>query len=68
MSFEVGKYGIESDPDRQEDDASGLGWIVVVVLLAAAVSLVWTIVSRSVRRADDVPETPPAAAEVAQPG
>ena len=65
MSLAVGKYGVEYDPNRGKDDASGLGWVVVVALLAAAVSLIWTIVARCVRRGDEIPEPlpPPPAVE-----
>lgn len=42
MSLARGKYGVEYDPRQLEPEPSGLGWIVVVVLVVAAISLTWT--------------------------
>ena len=36
MSLARTKYGVEFDPERKDEGSSGLGWIVVAVLLVAA--------------------------------
>ena len=46
MSLARGKYGIEYNPNPVNDGSSGLGWIVVTVVIVALVSLVWTLVGR----------------------
>lgn len=39
-------YGIEYDPGRDDEGSSGTGWIVVAVLLVAAVSFAFTVARR----------------------
>ena len=46
MSLARGKYGIEYNPNPVNDGSSGLGWIVVTVVIVALVSLVWSLVGR----------------------
>ena len=46
MSLARGKYGVEYNPAHMDDDSSGLGWIVLAVVVVALLSLVWTLVSR----------------------
>ena len=55
MSLARGKFGIESNPRKMEPEPSGFGWVVVIAL-AALVSLSWVVVKR-VRGADPGPET-----------
>lgn len=46
MAFERGNYGIEYNPRQFDKDSSGSGWVIFVVVVLAALSLSWTIVSR----------------------
>ena len=46
MALARGKYGIEYNPNPVNDGSSGLGWIVVTVVIVAFVSLVCTLVGR----------------------
>ena len=46
MALARGKYGIEYNPAHMDDDSSGLGWIVLAVVVVALLSLAWTLVSR----------------------
>ena len=46
MALARGKYGIEYNPNPVNDGSSGLGWIVVTVVIVAFVSLAWTLVGR----------------------
>lgn len=47
MGFRRDKYGIEYNPNPVNDDeSSGLGWIIVLAVIAALVSLTWTLISR----------------------
>lgn len=46
MSLAKGKYGIEYNPNQMKPDSSGLGWIVVVVVVIAVISLGWTLFCR----------------------
>ena len=46
MSLAKGKYGIEYNPNQMKPDSSGLGWIVVVVVIIAVISLGWTLFCR----------------------
>lgn len=61
MALARGKYGVEYNPAHMDDDSSGLGWIVLAVVVVALLSLAWTLVSRF-RSAD------PADVEVVQIG
>ena len=62
-----GKFGIEYNPKPLDDDSSGVGWIVLVVVAVAAVSLAWTLFSRFRARPNDdgivEPPKPPAVVE-----
>ena len=60
MALARGKYGVEYNPRQMEDDSSGLGWVVVAVVVVALVSLAWTLVARF-RQSD---ERPPASEPV----
>jgi len=64
-----GKFGIEYNPKPLDDDSSGLGWVVLVVVAVAAVSLVWTLVSRIMSKPaeDEIVDPPKPAAVVATP-
>ena len=46
MSHATLKYGIKYDPRGANDDSSGVGWIVVAILVVVAVSFVITLVGR----------------------
>ena len=64
MAFERGKFGIEYNPKRMDNESSGLGWVFAVVGVVAFVSLCWTLVGRF-RSGDDAGlvepyESPPA--------
>ena len=56
MSLARGKFGIEYNPRQMEPESSGFGWIVIVVALAALISLSWVVVKR-IRGAEPEPET-----------
>ena len=58
--LERGKFGIEYNPKPLDDDSSGLGWIVLAVVAVAAVSLVWTLISRIMSKSpeDDIVDPP----------
>ena len=59
-----GKFGIEYNPRPIDDDSNGVGWIVLVVVALAAVSLAWTLFSRFRSRQPDVePAEPPHAVQ-----
>ena len=69
MSLARGRFGIEFDPDRNRGDgASGLGWVVGLVLLAVAVSLTFSLVGRLRGPADEVRAPDPAQAETPPDG
>ena len=54
MSLAKGIYGIEYDPGRRDEHPLGpFGWLVILVLLAAAVSLVVTLCRRKSPQADE---------------
>jgi len=60
MSLTRTKYGVEFDPEREDEGSSGIGWAVVAVLLVAAVSFVVTVVHRisgdgEAEQGDDAP-------------
>ena len=61
MSLARGIYGIEYNPGRRDEHPLGpFGWLVILVLLAAAVSLVVTLCRRKSPQAEDMAvETPP---------
>lgn len=69
MSLARGKYGIEYNPNQMEDDSSGLGWIVLAVVLVALVSLTWSLIVRWRAGKDDpqlaIDPEPPAMAVTA---
>ena len=67
--LERGKFGIEYNPKPLDDDSSGLGWIVLAVVAVAAVSLVWTLVSRIMSKPaeDEIVDPPKPAVVVAPP-
>ena len=44
--LERGKFGIEYDPRQREREPFVLGWVVLVVVLVALVSLSWTLVKK----------------------
>ena len=73
MSLARGKYGVEFNPRQMERDSSGLGWIVLIVVVVALVSLVWTVIGRmrSTEPSEVMPsepvESPPSAADPAVP-
>lgn len=46
MAFERGRFGVEYDPRQRDKPSGGLGWVVVVVVLLAFLSLAWTLVGR----------------------
>ena len=46
MSLERGKFGIEYDPRHLKKESSGLGWLLVSVVILVLVLLTWTLVSR----------------------
>ena len=47
MAFNRGKYGVEFDLARRREDASsGIGWVIALVAVTAAVSLAWTLGKR----------------------
>lgn len=54
MSLTRLKYGIETDPRDRHNDSSGIGWIVVAVIVIAAISFVFTVLGR-ISSSDDVP-------------
>ena len=56
MSLARGRFGIEYNPRQMEPESSGFGWIVIVVALAALISLSWVVVKR-IRGAEPEPET-----------
>lgn len=64
MSLARGRYGVEYDARSGDDDSSGLGWAVVLAVLAATVTLAVT----AVRRARSLPDEadPPSAGAVAE--
>ena len=69
MSLARGRFGIEFDPDRNRGDgASGLRWVVGLVLLAVAVSLTVSLVGRLRGPADEVRAPDPAPAETPPDG
>ena len=53
MSLTRLKYGIETDPRDRHNDSSGIGWIVVAVIVIAAISFVFTVLGR-ISSSDDV--------------
>ena len=61
MSLARGIYGIEYNPGRRDEHPLGpFGWLVILVLLAAAVSLAVTLCRRKSPQAEDMTvETPP---------
>ena len=61
MSLARGIYGIEYNPGRRDEHPLGpFGWLVILVLLASAVSLVVTLCRRKSPQAEDMAvETPP---------
>lgn len=61
MSLARGIYGIEYNPGRRDEHPLGpFGWLVILVLLAAAVSLGVTLCRRKSPQAEDMTvETPP---------
>lgn len=62
MSLARGKFGIEYNPSRMEPESSGFGWVVVVIALAAFVSLAW-VVAKRIRSEEPVPPEPVAVVE-----
>lgn len=58
MSLARGRFGVEYDARGNQDESPGLGWAVVFVVLAAAVSLAVTVVNR-VRAIPEGPAEPP---------
>ena len=55
MSLARGIYGIEYNPGRRDEHPLGpFGWLVILVLLAAAVSLVVTLCRRKSPQAEDM--------------
>ncbi len=64
MSLAVGPYGIEYDPRSSDERSPALAWLVAIVVVAALVSLVATVVGRVRSRAAEEPpaEAAPATA------
>lgn len=46
MSLTRLKYGIETDSRERGDDSSGIGWIVVAIIVVAAISFIVTVAGR----------------------
>lgn len=67
MAYERGSFGVEYDPRRIKKDSSPVvGWVVLLLVLLAAVSLCWTLLARL--RSSSSAETPPKPpAEIAAP-
>ena len=58
MAFARGKFGIEYNTVKTDDDSSGLlPWVLGVVFLVALVSLVATLTARARREAQDEQQT-----------
>lgn len=68
MSLARSKYGIEYDPRHVKKDSSGLGWIIVVVIVIAFASLTWTLIGRlrSSAKQEGGPETAQETASAAE--
>lgn len=54
MSLTRLKYGIETDPRDRRNESSGLGWIVVAIVVVAAVSFIVTVLGRISSESDAV--------------
>ena len=46
MSLTRLKYGIETDSKDRNNDHSGLGWIIVAIIVLAAISFIVTVIGR----------------------
>ena len=66
MAFAQGKYGVEYNTVRADDDSPGLlPWTLGIVFLVAIVSLVATLITRAKREASEKELMPPQEAYVA---
>ncbi|MBQ5795276.1 MAG: LysM peptidoglycan-binding domain-containing protein, partial [Kiritimatiellae bacterium] len=54
MSLTRLKYGIETDPRDRRNESSGLGWIVVAIVVVAAISFIVTVLGRISSESDAV--------------
>lgn len=55
MSLARGKYGVEYDARRESDDSSGLGWVVVLAVLAVVSAFAVTVIRRVQTLPDESP-------------
>lgn len=59
MALERGRFGIEYNPRQMRNESSGLGWLIVAVVVVALLSLSWSLVKRFRSHEDPLAPEPP---------